>query len=192
MPLSNDVSAAQMFVSSANTNQATTQGTAISEAIDLASRAYEEEKAFQRALIIITDGENHDDEAVAKAREASDLGLNIFTIGVGTEEGAFIPYRTSSGNQYKRDDQGELVKSALNPELIRDLASAGGGKHYFIQDGNQVIVDIKKQIDRLEKQEVEQRSFTDYESYFQYLLGLGLLFLILEYFIPARVSASAE
>ena len=192
MPLSNDISAAQMFVSSANTNQATTQGTAISEAIDLASRAYEEEKAFQRALIVITDGENHDDEAVAKAREAADLGLNIFTVGVGTEEGAFIPYRTSSGNQYKRDEEGELVKSALNPSLIRDLASAGGGKHYFIQDGNQVIVDLKKQIDRLEKQEVEQRSFTDYESYFQYLLGLGLLFLIIEYFIPPRLSSTVE
>ncbi len=190
MPLSNDVSAAQMFVSSANTFQATTQGTAISEAIDLALRAYDEGEAFQRALIIITDGENHDDEAVAKARQAKEKGLNIFTIGVGTEGGAFVPYRTSSGNQYKRDENGELVKSALNPQLIRDLASAAGGKHYFIQDGNQVIADIKKQIDRLEKQEVEQRSFTDYESYFQYLLGLGILFLVAEYFVSPRRRVS--
>lgn len=190
MPLSNDVSAAQMFVSSANTFQATTQGTTISEAIDLALRAYDEGEAFQRALIIITDGENHDDEAVAKARQAKEKGLNIFTIGVGTEGGAFVPYRTSSGNQYKRDENGELVKSTLNPQLIRDLASAGGGKHYFIQDGNQVIADIKKQIDRLEKQEVEQRSFTDYESYFQYLLGLGILFLVAEYFVSPRRRVS--
>ena len=186
MPLSNDLSAAEMFISSANTNQATTQGTAISEAVDLAMKAYDEGEAFQRALIIITDGENHDDEAIAKVREAGEVGLNIFTIGVGTEEGSFIPVRTASGNQYKRDDQGELVKSILNPQLIRDLASAGGGKHYFIQDGNDILMDMKRQIDRLEKQEVEQRSFSDYESYFQYFVGLGLIFFILEYFISPR------
>ena len=183
MPLSNDVSAAQMFVSSANTFQATTQGTAIGEAIDLALRAYEEGEAFQRALIILTDGEDHDDEAVAKAREAKDKGLNIFTIGVGTETGGFVPYRTTSGNQYKRDENGELVKSSLNPQLVRDIASAAEGKHYFIQDGNEVVIDLKKQIDRLEKQEVEQRSFTDYESYFQYMLAIGIIFLITEFFI---------
>ena len=186
MPLSNDLSAAQMFISSANTNQATTQGTAIGEAVDLALRAYDEGEAFQRALIIITDGENHDDEAMSKVKEAREKGLNIFTLGVGTEEGSFIPQKSNSGTQYKRDDSGELVKSVLNPDLIRDLASAGGGKHYFIQDGNQVILDLKNQIDRLEKQEVEQRSFTDYESYFQYLLGLGLLFLVGEFFVSPR------
>lgn len=192
MPLSNDASAAQMFISSANTNQATTQGTAIGEALDLAMKAYEEGEAVQRALIIITDGENHDDEAIDKVREASELGMNIFTIGVGTEEGAFIPVKSASGNQYKRDDQGELVKSSLNPQLVRDLASAGGGKHYFIQDGNEILTDLKRQIDRLEKQEVEQRSFTDYESYFQYLLGIGLIFFILEYFLSPKGKSVAE
>lgn len=186
MPLSNDASAAQMFISSANTNQATTQGTAIGEAIELALKAYAEGEAIQRALIIITDGENHDDEAIAKVQEASEVGLNIFTIGVGTEEGSFIPVKSASGNQYKRDDKGELVKSILNPQLVRDLASAGGGKHYFIQEGNEILTDIKRQIDRLEKQEVEQRSFTDYESYFQYLLGIGLIFFILEFFISPK------
>lgn len=189
MPLSNDASAAEMFISSANTNQATTQGTAIGEAVDLALKAYDEGEAVQRALIIITDGENHDEEALSKVNEAGEVGLNIFTIGVGTEEGSFIPIKTSSGNQYKRDDQGELVKSILNPQLVRDLASAGGGKHYFIQEGNEILTDIKKQIDRLEKQEVEQRSFTDYESYFQYLLGLGLIFFIVEFFLSPRSKA---
>ena len=189
MPLSNDASAAEMFISSANTNQATTQGTAIGEAVDLALKAYDEGEAVQRALIIITDGENHDEEALSKVNEAGEVGLNIFTIGVGTEEGSFIPIKTASGNQYKRDDQGELVKSILNPQLVRDLASAGGGKHYFIQEGNEILTDIKRQIDRLEKQEVEQRSFTDYESYFQYLLGLGLIFFIVEFFLSPRSRA---
>ena len=114
MPLSSDYSAAQLFVSSANTRQATTQGTAIGEAISLGLRAYEEGKANQRAMIIITDGENHNEQAINLAREARETGMVIYTIGVGTTEGAFIPFETRSGEQYKRDDDGNPVRSMLN------------------------------------------------------------------------------
>lgn len=189
MPLSNDYGAAQLFVSSANTNQATTQGTAISEAIDLALRAYEPEKNNQRGLIIITDGESHDDEAIAKAVEAKEKGLNIFTIGVGTSEGAFVPYITQGRQQYKRDDDGYPVKSALNSELIEKLASSGGGESYFIGEGNSVINDLKNRIDLLQKEEVETRAFTDYKSYFQYFLLMGILFLLLEFVITERSTS---
>ena len=184
MPLSNDYSAAQLFVAAANTSQATTQGTAISEAIELALRAYEEGKNNQRGLIIITDGESHDDDAISKAAEAADKGLNIFTIGVGTSEGAFVPYNNQGRQEYKRDETGNPVKSALNTDLVTNLAQAGGGKSYLIGEGNTILVDLKKQIDRLQKQEVETRAFTDYASYFQYFIALGLLFLILEFLIP--------
>lgn len=189
MPLSNDYGAAQLFVSSANTNQATTQGTAISEAIDLALRAYEPEKNNQRGLIIITDGESHDDETIAKAVEAKEKGLNIFTIGVGTSEGAFVPYITQGRQQYKRDDDGYPVKSALNSELIEKLASSGGGESYFIGEGNSVINDLKNRIDLLQKEEVETRAFTDYKSYFQYFLLMGILFLLLEFVITERSTS---
>lgn len=186
MPLSNDYSAAQLFVSSANTRQASTQGTAISEAIELAMRAFEEGKSTQRAMIILTDGENHDDEAVTKAEDALEMGLNIYTIGVGTTEGAFVPYATQSGEQFKRDEQGNPVTSALNPELISSLAQAGNGKSYMIGEGNSIITDLKRAIDLLEKEEVEQRAFTDYNSYFQYLIAAGLLLLIIQFLIPDR------
>jgi len=184
MPLSNDYSAAQLFVSSANTGQASTQGTAISEAINLALRAFEEGKANQKAMIILTDGESHDDEAVAAAAEAKSKGLSIYTIGVGTTDGAFVPYKTQSGEQYKRDDQGNPVTSMLNQALINDLAASGGGKSYMIGEGNTIITDLKREIDLLEKEEVEQRAFTDYNSYFQYLIAAGILLLILHYVIP--------
>ncbi len=186
MPLTSDYSAAELFVSSANTNQAGTQGTAISEAINLALRSFEKSKTSQRAMIIITDGESHDDEAVAAATEAAANGLNIYTIGVGTSEGAFVPYRTQSGEQFKRDDEGNPVTSRLNQELIKDLAQAGQGVSYLIGEGNSIITNIKKEIDQLEKEEVEQRAFTDYNSYFQYLIGIGLLLLIIQFMIPDR------
>jgi len=184
MPLSNDYSAAQLFLSSANTNQASTQGTAISEAINLALRAYEEGKANQRALVIITDGESHDDDAIQAAKDALERGLKIYTIGVGTTEGAFVPYKTSSGEQYKRDAQGYPVKSALNTDLVKELAIAGGGDSYLIGEGNTIITGIKRAIDQLEKQDVEQRAFTDYASYFQYLLAAGLILLFIEFLLP--------
>ena len=190
MPLSNDYSAAQMFVSSANTEQATTQGTAISEAISLALRAYEEDKPTQRAMIILTDGENHDDEAIAAAADAQAAGMNIYTIGIGTSEGALIPYKTAGGEQYKRDEQGNPVQSILNQELIQDLANTGGGKSYLIGEGMSLITDLKKQIERLEKQEVEQRAFTDYNSYFQYLIGIGLALMILQFLFPSHKTES--
>ncbi len=188
MPLTQDYSAAQLFVASANTSQAGTQGTAISEAINLAQRAYEKEKPNQRALIIITDGESHDLDAIQVARDAHTEGLVIFTIGVGTSEGAFIPYKTNSGTQYKRDENDQVVKSSLNTSLIEELASVGGGDAYLIGEGNKIVTGIKKAIDRIEKQDVEQRAFTDYASYFQYLLALGLILILIEVLIPQGAS----
>ncbi len=192
MPLTSDYSAAELFVSSANTSQAGTQGTAISEAINLALRSFEQDKTSQRAMIIITDGESHDDEAVAAASEAEAVGLNIYTIGVGTSEGALVPYKTQAGEQYKRDDEGNPVTSRLNQELIKSLAQSGGGKSFLIGEGNSIITSIKSEIDKLEKEEVEQRAFTDYNSYFQYLIGAGLLLLLIQFLIPDRKKVFAE
>lgn len=190
MPLSNDYAAAEIFLQSANTGQAGTQGTAIVEAIDLALRAFEEDKQYQRSLIIVTDGESHDEEAIAKAEEALDRGLVVFTVGIGTEEGGFIPFKERGREGFKRDKDGNPVKSALNIQLLKDLAGNGGGEYYLVQEGNQIIADLKTEIDRLEKQEVEQRSFSEYASYFQYFLGFALLLLFIEYLISNRASLS--
>lgn len=192
MPLTNDYAAAELFLSSANTGQATTQGTAIGDAIQLARRTYEEGQNSQRAMIIITDGENHDEQAIDLASEALDDGLSVYAIGVGTTEGALIPYRTAAGQQYKRDENGELVTSRLNQELVRDLASSGGGRSYMIGEGNSIITSLRSEMERLEKKEVEQRAFTDYDSYFQYLIGAGILLLIFQWLIPEKAKVSSS
>ena len=192
MPLTSDYSAAQMFVNSANTKQATTQGTAIGEAINLALRTFEEDKPNQRALIIFTDGENHDDEALNIASEAASRGLSIFTVGVGTPEGSFIPVRTQGREQYKRDESGQPVKTSLNMDLVRNLASNGNGKSFHISEGTRIIEDLKTEIARLEKEEVEQRAFSDYASYFQYFILIGIFILVIEFIIPERKSESYE
>ena len=190
MPLSNDYSAAEIFLQSANTNQAGTQGTAIVEAIELALRAFEDDKQYQRSLVIVTDGESHDGLAIAKAAEALEKGLVVFTVGIGTEEGGFIPFLDRGRESYKRDKDGQPVKSSLNIQLLKDLAENGGGEYYLVQEGNQIITGLKAEIDQLEKQEVEQRSFSEYVSYFQYFLGIALLLLLIEYLISNRARQS--
>jgi len=188
MPLSQDFSAAELFLQSANTDLAGTQGTAINDAIDLASRAFEEDKKFQRALVIITDGENHEDALIEKAEDAKELGLVIYTVGVGTEEGGFVPYMERGREQYKRDAEGNPVKSKLNVDMVRDLAAAGGGSFHLIQEGGKIIPELKKQLEKLEKQEIERKSFSEYASYYQYFLAFGILFLILEFLWPNGAS----
>jgi len=190
MPLSNDYSAAEIFIQAANTNQAGTQGTAIVEAIDLAQRAFEDDKDYQRAIIIVTDGENHDDEAIAKAEEAYDNGLVVFAVGVATEEGGFIPFDDRGREAYKKDKDGAPVKSKLNIQLLKDLVENGGGDYFTIQEGNKIVKDIAAQIEEIEKQEVEQRSFSEYASYFQYFLAFALFFIVLEYLISNRGNIS--
>jgi len=190
MPLTSDYAAAELFITSANTGQATTQGTAIGDAIQLGLRTYEPDENTKRAMIIITDGETHDEQAIDLAGEALERGLSVYAIGVGTTEGALIPYQSSAGQQYKRDDTGELVTSRLNPGLIQDLASSGGGRSYMIGEGNSIITSLKSEMERLEKQEVEQRAFTDYDSYFQYLIGIGAILLLLQWLIPDKANLS--
>ncbi len=184
MPLTNDYAAAELFVKSANPNLAGTQGTAIDEAIDLAMKAYEEDVQHQRALIIISDGEDHDAEAIAMAKEGADAGLVIYTIGVGTETGAYIPFMNRGRTEFKKDDSGAPVMSRLNIPNLQEIARNGGGEFYLVNQGEDGIKDLKERLNRLQKREVEQKSFSEYNSYFQWFLGIGFLFLLLEWILP--------
>ena len=186
MPLSNDFAAAEIFIKSANTQQAGTQGTAIADAIDLAISAFTDDQKSQKAMIIISDGENHDIEAIEAARNAKENGTFIYTIGVGTEAGDVIPVIKNGRKEFKVDKAGTPVRSKLNIALMQDIASAGDGETYLLNEGEQLIADIKSELVKLEKKEVEQRSFSDFESYFQYFLFFGILFLAMEFLFTNR------
>lgn len=191
MPLTNDYAAAEIFIKSANTAQAGTQGTAIAEAIDQANVAFGDDNATQKALIIISDGENHDEEALEMAAKAHENGTFIYTIGVGTQEGAMIPIINDRGQvSYKKDKSGQPVKTALNVDMMKSLSAAAGGKFYMMEASPKLLRSIKSEIDKLEKKEVEQRSFTDYASYFQYFLALAILLFFIEYFLSNTSSGA--
>ena len=188
IPLTSDYAAVQLYANAANTDQAGTQGTAIQEAIDLASKAFEEDTPHQRAIIVISDGEDHDDAAISTAQEARNNGLVTFAVGVGTTEGAMIPVMDRGRETYKKDEEGVPVTSKLNMQLMQDLADAGGGNFYLVNQGSDAIKDLKARLDRLQKRDVEQKSFTEYNSYFQYLLFIGLLCFLIEQIITKRKS----
>ncbi|NNE27643.1 MAG: VWA domain-containing protein [Saprospiraceae bacterium] len=186
MPLSSDYASAKLFVQSANPQQAGTQGTVIADAIKLSEQVFGQDNPTQKALIIISDGENHDTEAIEAAKAANSKGTFVFTLGIGSDEGAYIPVIERGKKVYKKDNNGVIVKSILNKQLLQDIAEAGGGEFYMIDQTLSAVENLKSEIARLEKQEVEQKSFTDYNSYFQYFLLLGWILLVLEFFIPNK------
>lgn len=184
-PLTNDYAAISLFVRSASTNLAGTQGTNIADAVKLASKAYEEDVAHQKAMIIITDGEDHEQAAESAIREARDKGLVVYTVGVGTEKGGFVPYTDRNGaERYKVNNNGSPVNSKINIGYLQSLAREGGGAFYTVNQGLDAIDDMKSKLDRLQRQEVEQKSFTDYNSYFQYFLIFGWLLCFIEWITP--------
>ncbi len=187
MPLTNDYAAAAMFIKSANTGLAPTQGTAIAEVIDLATRSFSEDNKHHKALVIITDGENHDDSALVRAAEASEDGMLIFTVGVGTAEGAPIPFSFNGRKAFKQDKSGQRVVSKMNPVMLTELATKGNGTYFNLQENSQkVINELDKRIDKIEKRDIEQRSFTEYNSYFQYFIGFAILLMLVDLFFSYR------
>lgn len=183
MPLTADYAAALMFTKSATTDMAGTQGTAIGEAIDLAQKSISGEDKAQRALLIISDGEDHDQDALDKAKDVVNDGWTIYTVGVGTTSGAFVPVMNNGREEFKMDDDGNPVRSIINTALLQGLADEGSGTYYALE-GNEmdIINNLNIQLEKLQKREVEIKSFTEFKSFYQYFLALGLAILLIDYF----------
>lgn len=186
VPITNDLAAVELFVRSAGPQLAATQGTNIAEAIHFAKESFSEKDKFKRALIVITDGEDHDDLALQTAKEATENGIIIHAVGVGSSDGSFIPIVQRGIKSYKKDDDGNPVKSRLNPQLIKDLAAAGGGQSYLLDDDEEVIESLASNIEKMEKRESEQQLFSEYNSYFQYFLLIAIILLIFEYLVSNK------
>lgn len=184
LPLTSDYSAALMLTDVVDAGMAPTPGTAIGSAIELARTSFGKEEGKYKAMVIITDGENHEDDPVAAAKEAAGEGIVIHAIGMGSLEGAPIPMSRQGGQQeYKRDNDGSLLLSRLDAETLKKIAAATGGTFTQAQSGRDNLATVFDQIERMEKKEFGTKQFTDYEDRFQYLVFLGLILLISELFL---------
>ncbi|OWW26607.1 BatB protein [Zobellia sp. OII3] len=186
LPITTDYGAAKMFLQSMNTDMLTSQGTAINEAIELATTFYNDEEQTNRVLFIISDGEDHSEgntkDAVEKAVEEE--GIRIFTIGVGKAKGAPIPIkRNGVVESLKKDAQGEVVITKLNEEVLIDIAEEGNGEYIDGTNTEAAVERITEQLLQMDKKEFEAKQFAEFKDQFQWFLGIGLLFLILDVFI---------
>ena len=191
MPITTDYAAARLFLSGINPGMIPSQGTAIGDAIDLCVSSFGESKK-SKAIIIISDGENHQDDAVTAAKKANDHDVRVYTVGIGSPEGAPIPMIINGNNAgYKKDKDGNTIITKMSPEALQEIATAGEGV-YVNGNSTNSLQAVLDHIDKLEKSSIDSKVFSDYEDRFQYFLALALLLLICEIFIFERKARWAD
>lgn len=192
LPITTDYGAARMFLNSVNTDYINQQGTSIAAAIELAQETFAQSSQNQtnkrsQAIIIISDGEDHESGAVEAARKAKENGITIYTIGMGLSSGAPIPVSKNNPSAgYKKDNQGNTIITKLNETLLEDIAKTANG--YFIRasNSNTGLDKIYKSINSLDKAEIETRSFKEYEGWFQIFAIIAFTILLFEALIGLK------
>ena len=184
LPITTDYVSAKMFLNSISTESVPIQGTAIGEAIGTALRSFSAQSDKSRAIIVITDGENHEDDPVAAASQAAELGVRVFAIGVGSPEGKMIPYE----GDYLRDKDGNPVVTRLDEAVLQDVAAAGKG--LYVRAGNSEfgLNPIIDEIARMDDEEYNSVVFEEYDELFMYFFAVAFFFLVLEMLIGERRS----
>nr|MBK9651594.1 VWA domain-containing protein [Bacteroidota bacterium] len=194
LPITTDYGAAKLMLGSIGTDMIPTQGTAIGSAIDLAASSFGDSiKKHNAAIVVITDGENHEDDAIEAAKEAYKKGITVHTIGMGSVAGAPIPIKQYGQNTgYMQDESGQTVLTKLDENNLVQIADAGGGKFVRATTSDDGLPLIMNEIDKMNKKEFSSKMFTSYEEQFQWALIIALFFLIIEFLISERKSKWLE
>ncbi|MGB2304937.1 MAG: vWA domain-containing protein [Flavobacteriaceae bacterium] len=181
LPITTDYGAAKMFLQALNTDMLSSQGTAIDAAIDLAATYFDDQDQTNRVVFILSDGEDHSENALAAAERAKDLGIKIFTFGVGTEKGAPIPIKKNGiVESYKKDENGEVVMTKRNTEMLISIANSTDGSFVEGNDTQAVLEFVSETLKQMEKKEFEAKKFVSYKDRFQPFLIAGFLLLLIE------------
>lgn len=189
LPITCDYVSAKMFLNSITPDLIKTQGTAIGAALNTAIQSFgSEETDASRAIILITDGENHEDDAAAVAARAKEMGIKVMVVGIGKPEGSPIPIPGT--NNFRKDRQGNVVVSRLNEDMCREIAKAGNGIYVRCDNTNTAMRALQKEIDTLATTEIETKVYTDYNEQFQSFVLVALLLLVIDFFIFNRKNKS--
>jgi len=181
LPITTDYAAAKMFLQNANTEMVSNQGTAINDAIERALTYFDDNEQTNRFLVIVSDGEDHEENTLELAKEATEKGIKIYTVGIGTAKGGPIPLKEDGRIVgYKKDNRGMVVVTQMNEQILRDIANAGNGKYINGNKTQETIASIKDVLEKAEKSEFETKQFSDYEDQFQWFIGIGLLLLVID------------
>ena len=190
LPMTTDYSIAKMYLQSMNINMVSSQGTAFNDAIQLAVDFFDV-KDTSKLIILVSDGEDHGDGVDDAVELAKEKGVRIITIGVGTEKGGPIPLRDDKGTiaSYKKDQEGQTVITKLYPEVLKKIADNTKSKYMVGTTTKDVVEEIKKSLDKIEKSEFESQQIADFESQYQWFLALGFLLLLIDVFLLEKKTA---
>ena len=181
LPITTDHAAAKMFLQNATPDMVSSQGTAINEAIERAISYYDNEDQTNRFLFIVSDGEDHEENTVTLAQKAREQGIKIYTVGVGSANGGPIPIKNNGAVVgYKKDNKGEVVITRLVENVLMNIANEGNGKYINGNKTQETIEIIEDLLLKAEKSEFETKKFADYKDQFQWFVGFGLLFLLID------------
>ncbi|MBN9284612.1 MULTISPECIES: VWA domain-containing protein [Flavobacterium] len=189
LPITTDYSVAKMYLQSMNTDMVSSQGTALSEAIKLAT-SYFDDPQTSKLIVLISDGEDHGEGFEEAVEEAKEKRIKILTIGVGTEKGGPIPLRRNGTIEgFKKDSKGETVVTKLYPETLKTIAKNANGGYVFGGNTKEVIEFVKNGLDNLEKTDFESQQMADFQSQYQWFLGIAFVLLLLDVFFLERKTA---
>ena len=185
LPITCDYVSAKMFLNTISPSLIATQGTAIGAALQRAIVSFgEQESDAGRAIILITDGENHEDDAIAAANKARELGIKVLVVGIGKPEGSPIP--KPGTNDYFKDRSGQVVVSRLNEEMCQQIAQAGQGIYVRCDNTNTALRSLQKELEEVATAELETTVYADYNEQYQSFVLVALLLLVVEFFILSR------
>lgn len=184
LPITCDYVSAKMFLQNIQPDLIRTQGTAIGAAINTCVRSFGVPSEASRAIIVITDGENHEDDAVKAAQAAKEAGIKLVMVGIGKPEGSPIPIQGT--NNFKKDRQGNVVVTRLNEQMMNEIAQAAGGIYVRCDNTNTATRAVQKELDTLAKSEIETKVFTEYNEQYQSFVLVALLLLVIDFFIFNR------
>ena len=184
MPLTTDHSAARMYIQDASPNAVPTQGTVIAEALDMANHAFNSKEQKYKAIVLISDGEDHDPDAEKMAQALAKNGVMINTVGIGSPDGA--PIIDPVTKQLKKDADGQTVISKLNEAELSHLADLTNGIYLRLDNMDDALITLSQQLDSIEKKSLADTEFVSYQSFFQWFLAAALLLLLIEFILPER------
>ena len=187
MPLTTDYSAAKIFISNLNTEMVEVQGTEIGSAIDLCVKSFDFDNNHDKAIIIVTDGENHDQNAIERSKEANKKNVKILTIGVGETEPTLIPI----GNKKYLQHNKKSVTTKLNEDLLKEIAKVTSGIYIREDNSNLAITKLLDKIKQMEQKEISSQKITEYEDRFQWFFTAGLVFLLISLLITSNIKKTS-
>ena len=177
LPITSDYVSAKMFLSTIDPSMMATQGTDIAKAVTMASHSFTQQEGVGKAIIVITDGEDHEGGALEAAKEAKDMGMRVYVLGVGSAKGAPIPL---GNGDYLKDNTGQTVMTGLNEDMCRQVAQAGGGAYIHVENNSRAQEQLDEELDKLSKKEIDSTIYSDFDEQFQAVGILVLLLLVIE------------